>query len=71
MKKKSIKTITRLLLAGALSVSAVAAAGVAVLPIAGIAVEEVQAATDYTLDASLVAGSPGVYKTKARSGDNK
>ena len=71
IKKKSIKTITRLLLVGALSVSAVAAAGVAVLPIAGIAAEEVQAATDYTLDAFLIAGSPGVYKTKARLGDNK
>lgn len=70
MKKKN-KVLIRLLLAGALSVSAVAAAGVAVLPVAGIAAEEVQAATDYTLDAFLVAGSPGVYKTKARLGDNK
>ena len=52
MKKKN-KVLIRLLLAGAFSVSAVAAAGVAVLPVAGIAVEEVQAATDYTLDASL------------------
>ena len=71
MRKKRMITITKLLFAGALSVSAVAASGVAVLPVAGIAVEEVQAATGYTLDASLVAGSPGVYKTKARLGDNK
>ncbi len=71
MKKKSIKPFTKLLLAGVLSASAVATAGVVVLPAAGIALEEVQAATAYTLDASLVAGSPGVYKTKARVGDNK
>ena len=71
MKKKKMRSFTKLLLAGAIGVSAVAAAGAVALPVADLTAESVQAATEYTLDATLVAGSPGVYKTKARVGDSK
>ena len=71
MRKKT-KGFKRLLLAAAVSVSAVTTAGLIILPVAGITATEVQAEpVQYTLDATICEGLPGVYKTKARVGDSK